>query len=90
MSILTDSNPNLTKLENKQPFVECAVFADDIKFKGGSYQSPWHFFDKPLLDEGGTAKDFDFEIPTSNVTGAINAIVDMFNEEPDYQNNQYY
>lgn len=38
--------------EDKHMFVECATFADDIKDKGFSNLSPWHFTDQPFLDEG--------------------------------------
>lgn len=38
--------------EKDHMFVECATFADDIKDKGLSDQSPWHFIDQPFFDEG--------------------------------------
>jgi hypothetical protein len=36
--------------EGNHTFVECATFADDIKDKGFSDQSPWHFIDQPFMD----------------------------------------
>jgi len=39
--------PNLTTDENNHPFTECALFADNIKGMGYSFQSPWHFKDIP-------------------------------------------
>jgi len=40
----------LNKHEQNHTFVECAVFADDIKGKGWNDQSPWHFIDQPFFD----------------------------------------
>lgn len=37
LSILKQSNPSLTKSENKHPFTECASFADEIKGEGYSW-----------------------------------------------------
>ena len=37
LNVLKVSDPSWTKLEGKHPFVECVTFADDIKYKGGSY-----------------------------------------------------
>jgi hypothetical protein len=45
LDVLKKSDPSWTKKEDQHPFVECVTFADDIKYKGGSYQSPWHFID---------------------------------------------
>lgn len=90
LSILEKSNPSLTKKEVDHPFVECAIFADEIKYEGGGYQSGWHFMDQPYLDEGGKPSDFGYKIPTNNVTDAIRSIVSWFKEEGDYTNNQYY
>jgi hypothetical protein len=58
LSVLKKSDPSWTHLEGDHPFVECVTFADDIKYKGGSYQSGWHFIDTPFLDEGGDISDF--------------------------------
>ena len=40
----------MNKHEDKHSFVECATFADDLKNRGMSDQSPWHFIDQPFLD----------------------------------------
>jgi hypothetical protein len=48
----------MTRLEGDYPVVECATFADEIKAKGASWQSGWHFVDTPYLDEGGDVHDF--------------------------------
>jgi len=51
--------------EGNNPFTECATWADDIKGKGYSFQSPWHFINTPYYDEEGTtADDFpEFKFP---------------------------
>jgi len=63
------------KNEKDHPFVECATFADDFKYKGGYYQKGWHFIDQPYLDEGGKISDYDFTADTHNVTEAINGLI---------------
>jgi hypothetical protein len=71
--------------------VECVTFADDIKYKGGSYQSSWHFIDQPYLDDGGTEADYPEFIPdTHNVTEAISAITNWINKENDYMSTYEY
>jgi len=85
LAVLEKSDPSYTKAEGKHPFVECTTFADDIKFKGGSYQSGWHFIDTPYLDEGGKISDFNFTEDAHNVTEAISTIVDMFTKKGDWK-----
>jgi hypothetical protein len=71
--------------------VECVTFADEIKHRGGSYQSPWHFIDTPFLDDGGTIHDYpDFIPDTHNVTEAIVAIKSWINKEDDYMSTYEY
>jgi len=41
---------NITSSERDHPFVEAAPFADMIKYKGGGWQSNWHFVDIPYFD----------------------------------------
>jgi hypothetical protein len=48
---LETSGSTWTTGEKDHPFVECVTFADNIKNKGGSYQSNWHFVDTPYYDE---------------------------------------
>ena len=74
----------MTDKEGDHPFVECATFADEIKGKGGRYQSPWHFVDQPYLDQGGSIDDFNFTMAAHNITDAIDSIVDWFNKAPGY------
>lgn len=90
LSFLKTSDPGWTTSEKDHPFVECATFADDIKHKGGSYQSGWHFIDTPFLDEGGSIDDYDFTMDSHNVTEAISGIVNWFNKEGDYKNSNAY
>jgi hypothetical protein len=37
LAILKKSDPTWTVKEKDYPMVECVTFADDIKYKGGSY-----------------------------------------------------
>lgn len=90
LGVLKKSDPSWTTKEDKHPFVECVTFADDIKYKGGSYQSGWHFIDNPYLDQGGSIDDFDFKADEHNATEAISALVDWFNQKGDYKNSYEY
>uniref|UniRef100_A0A7S3IN08 Uncharacterized protein n=1 Tax=Strombidium inclinatum TaxID=197538 RepID=A0A7S3IN08_9SPIT len=44
----------LNEHEQNHTFVECATFADDIKGKGFSDQSPWHFIDQAYFMDNFT------------------------------------
>lgn len=77
LSVYAKSNPTMTKLERDYPFVECATFADEIKAKGGSFQSGWHFVDTPYLDEGGSINDYPgFKFDENHIGKVIPGIVD--------------
>jgi hypothetical protein len=81
----------MTKLEGDYPFVECATFADEIKAKGGSFQSPWHFVDIPFLDEGGSLDDYpQFKLDDHNITVIVPGIVDWLTESGNYKSNYVY
>lgn len=91
LAIFSQSNPSLTHTEGDYPFVECAVFADNIKSKGGSFQSEWHFVNTPYLDQGGSVDDYpQFENGDDNVGKAIPAIVDWLTGASGYQNSFVY
>ena len=80
------SGETLTKNEGQYVFVESAVFADFIKFRGGAWQQQWHFVDQPYFDEGGSEKDYpDFPTEDLDIKQAIRGIVDWFNEEKGYE-----
>lgn len=70
--------------------VECVTFADDIKYKGGGYQSGWHFIDTPYLDQGGSIDDYNFTPDAHNVTEAITSLNSWFNKEDGYENTYQY
>lgn len=90
LSVLKKSNPTWTIKEGKHSMVECVTFGDDIKRKGGGYQSGWHFVDTPLLDQGGKISDFNFKPDAHNITEAIDGIVAWFNKDAGYQNSYIY
>jgi len=56
------------------PFVECATFADDIKYHGGEWQSDFHFVDNPFVSEGNP-EEFNITQSAHNLTYAIKNIV---------------
>lgn len=76
--------------EGKHSFVECATYADDIKGKGGAFQSGWHFIDTPYLDEGGKISDFDFKADTHNVTEAMTSIKMFLTNASGYEKTYEY
>ena len=91
LSVYSQSTPSMTSAEGDYPFVECAIFADTIKSKGGSFQSEWHFVNTPYLDQGGSVNDYpQFENGDNNVGNAIPAIVDWLTGANGYQNSFVY
>ena len=69
-------------VEDKHPFVECATFADNIKYHGGGFQATWHFRDRPYLDHGGKISDFSYKNAPRDIVGAFNGIRNWFNHTP--------
>lgn len=90
LSVLKQSKPTQTAKENNHPLVECTTFADDIKYAGGGFQSPWHFVDQPYYDQGGSPSDFTFKEPVADNSKAVKAIVAWFNGSNGYEQSPYY
>lgn len=85
------ANETITDVEKDHPFVECAQFADAIKYKGGSWQSNWHFVDIPYFDKGGDAKDFPlFKFDEKNISAAIPGLVNWLMESTNYKDDYVY
>lgn len=89
---LQESNPELTKDEENHPMTECALFADNIKGEGYSFQSGWHFIDKPYLDEAGTTiGDFpEFVMDTYDVVDALTTLTEWLSNNGTYYKQSYY
>jgi hypothetical protein len=76
---LKESDPSWTPSEGNHPMVECATFADEIKGKGGVWQSGWHFVDTPYLDEGDDISQYpDFKFEEHNATNVIQELAGVF------------
>eukprot|EP00347_Sterkiella_histriomuscorum_P010921 403374421 len=91
LAVYSKSNPSMTKLEGDYPFVECATFADEIKAKGGAFQSGWHFIDTPYLDQGGSISDYpQFKFDENHIGKVIPAIVDWLSGTEGYENSFVY
>jgi len=88
LKYLHTSDPDGTAKEGKYPLVECATYADDIKYHGGMWQQWWHFLDSPWYDEGD--KDLPYKPPTHNITEALDALVAWINKESGYKNTYIY
>lgn len=70
LQALRTADPTLTSHEDQHPFVECATFADDIKYNGGGWQSDFHFVDIAYVDEG-KASDYNIVTKANNLTVGI-------------------
>jgi len=82
MKALKQYYPTLTTAEKNHPFTECATFGDDIKSKGYTFQSSWHYTNLPCLDEPGTTlDDFSFKQPALDVVGALNDMTAFLKNE---------
>ena len=91
LNLYKHTHPDMTKLEGSYPFVECATFADEIKAKGGAFQSGWHFVDTPYLDQGGSINDYpNFKFDENHIGKVIPAIVDWLTGAAGYQNSFVY
>jgi hypothetical protein len=75
LQALRTADPTLTSHEDQHPFVECATFADDIKYNGGGWQSDFHFIDIAYVDEG-KASDYNIVTKEHNLTQGIQNISD--------------
>lgn len=62
------------------PFVECATFADDIKYNGGAWQSDFHFVDVPYVDQG-QASDYNITTKSHYLTQGIQNISDWLSQK---------
>lgn len=89
LKVLSESDPSITDSEGDYPFVESAIFADEIKRNGGGYQSGWHFVDTPLVD-AGTKKKLSFPVEEYNITLVVPQIVNWLQEDGDYQDSYVY
>lgn len=85
------SGETITDSEKDHIFVEAAPFADMVKYKGGGWQSTWHFVDIPYFDKGGDLKDFpDFKLDPKNISEAIPGITNWLQGKPGYQSSFAY
>jgi hypothetical protein len=82
--------PSLTTDEGAHPFTECALFADNIKGMGYTWQSAWHFIDIPYYSQGGDPSQYTFKPATTDLVGALNALTGMLTNTGDYQSTTYY
>lgn len=67
------------------------IYADYIKYKGGAYQSDWHFTSTPFLNvEGETLEQLGYRFRKFNTTYAIESIVNWFKKTNGYENSEIY
>ena len=82
LSHLTAYNATLTAGEGNYPYVECATFADDIKYHGGAWQSDFHFVDNPYIAEG-KASDYSIVNAKHNLTYGVEMIIQWLSVRDD-------
>lgn len=86
LQTLSNSHSSLIVSEDSYPFVECSTFADEIKSKGYSFQSNWHFVDIPYFDQGGSFEDYpQFQLDTNNITVIVPALIDWISGSGNYK-----
>ena len=72
-----ESDPDLTYHEVNHSFVECATFADDIKYHGGGWQSDYHFADNVWVS-GGDEEAMSFPNEPRNLTIGLTNLIAWF------------
>ena len=89
---LRSSDPSWTTSESAEHgVVECATWADEIKSKGGNWQSNWHFVDQPLMPEGKTLDDYPkFKLEEHNVTVIVPNLIAWLKDEPGHEDGFAY
>jgi hypothetical protein len=91
LNVYSESHPDMTEHERNYPFVECSTFGDEIKAKGGTWQSGWHFVDQPYLDEGGFINDYPgYKFDTESIDLVIAHIVNWLKGTGDYKSSFVY
>jgi len=88
LAALKASHPSLTTDEGAHPFTECALFADNIKAQGYTWQSSWHFIDIPYYSDAG--KTYQFVAASTDTLGAMDALVGMLTNTGTYKSTTYY
>merc|ERR1712051_352035 len=73
MKYLGEYNSTFVQYEDKHAFVESATFADDFKYHGEMWQSDFHFFKNPWIEEEKES-DYDVDLREKNLTIALNDI----------------
>lgn len=90
LSYLEDYDPELTYREVDHPFVECATFADDIKYHGGAWQSDFHFEDKTFQEKDDNGV-YNYDLNKHNMTyGSANLIQWLSTKDDGEQYKQSY
>jgi hypothetical protein len=62
-------DPTTLKNEDLYPFVESVSYADEIKRRGGGWQSQWHFDNIPMVE--GDASAYEIRQVEKNITSAM-------------------
>ena len=84
---LKENYPSITEDEENHPMTECAVFADNIKGQGYSFQSAWHFKDQPYYPDGVMS----FDEPEYDTVDAMDSLTQwLSNEGTAYLDSYYY
>ena len=91
LTYLQVADPDMTTHEDKHALVECATFADDLKYHGEGWQGDYHFVDLPWVSEG-SASDYNITSEDRNLTEALPALVAWLSQKQgtDYKTSSIY
>lgn len=82
LTYLANYNATLTVGEVNYTYVECATFADDIKYHGGAWQSDFHFVTNPYIAEG-VETDYTISYAKHNLTYGVESIIQWLSVRDD-------
>ena len=91
LTYLADSYPDMTTHEDMHAFVECATFADDLKYHGEMWQSDFHFVKYWNIEEGSES-DYDIDTCVRNLTIGLSDITEWLSGKggDDYKDHYMY
>lgn len=78
--MLKDADPDMTYREVNHAFVESSTFADDWKYRGESWQGPYHYVNIPWITEGDEG-DYTIKSNEKNLTAGCTQIIEWLSHK---------
>lgn len=82
LSYLCEYNATLCQWEKNHTFVESAIFADEVKYWGGGFQSKMHFVNYPYYPDG-KPEDLKLKYYQWNLTESTCALLQWLDPQDD-------